>query len=391
MRLKRIFLTLTVILGLSITLLGCEYDPSLYQKTASDNGLTTGVVLENTIIRSGPGEEYEEVEYLSVGEVVIITGDIEDGYYPVNYDDYAFGYVAETCLEIHEPVTPGDESQADNVITAITIDDVNIRRGPGQNYELIENVGPGTVLTIIGEQENGYYPVDYNGEIGYAHHNFIEINESSVSADPGADTVLIATVIDDINIRRGPGQNYELIESLGPGAVLTIIGEEENGYYPVDYNGEVGYAHHNFIEITEQPVAVQTETIVDAPITVDNNEAFAEVLSITNENDERIAQFFRSHIGDEIEFDGYIAYLDNHGSWSSRYDVLVNVGDNDYVGGPLFHFTDVSFVYDMHFDENTPDMVGMYDEFRFTAVIVSFDEQTRLIELDPISTVYRGS
>ena len=316
MRTKKPMILLSLLMSAIFLISGCDYDPSLYQNLTSDKGITTGVVLENTIIRSGPGEDYDEVEHLAAGDVVIITGEIEDGYYPVNYDDYAYGYIAEDCLEIHESEASSDESQTENVLTA--------------------------------------------------------------------------TVIDNINIRSGPGQDYELIERIGPGAVLTIVGEEENGYYPVDYNGEVGYAHHNFIEINEQPVAVQTEAPIDGPITVENSEAFAEILSLTDAFDPRIEQFVNGHIGDTIEFDGYMGDIAHHGSYNTRYDFLVCVGDNDGpVVGPYFHFTDFSYAQ-MNFDDNSPDDVYRDDEFRFTAVIVSYNETTGLLELRPVSTVYRG-
>ena len=64
--------------------------------------------------------------------------------------------------------------------------------------------------------------------------------------------------------------------------------------------------------------------------------------------------------------------------------------DKDLTVGPNFRFTDYNYTQ-MNFDDNTPDSVYANDEFRFTAQIESYNELTGLLELQPISTVYRGS
>lgn len=292
--------------------------------------------------------------------------------------------------------TAGNKGQegVEVVLTGTVIEDTAIVDAPHDDAEIVEILHEGDVVTITSEEANGYYPVEYDDSIqGYVPEIALDVQETLIEVTPSEENVLTATVIDNINIRRGPGQDYELIERIGPGAVLTIVGEEENGYYPVDYNGEIGYAHHNFIEINEQPQAVQTdsEAPVDGPITVDNNETFAEILTLTDPFDDRIAQFANSHIGDTIEFDGYMGDIAPHGTYTTRYDFLVCVGDSDDPAvGPNFHFTDFSYS-DMHFDNNSPDDVYRNDEFRFTAEILSFNETTGLFELRPVSTVYRGS
>ena len=52
-----------------------------------------------------------------------------------------------------------------------------------------------------------------------------------------------------LNIRSGPGKNYEVIASAQNGASVTILGEE-NGFYKVKYSGEkTGYVSKDYVSV----------------------------------------------------------------------------------------------------------------------------------------------
>ncbi len=52
-----------------------------------------------------------------------------------------------------------------------------------------------------------------------------------------------------LNIRSGPGKNYEVIASAKNGATVTILGEE-NGFYKVKYSGEkTGYVSKDYVSV----------------------------------------------------------------------------------------------------------------------------------------------
>lgn len=292
-------------------------------------------------------------------------------------------------------VTIDDES---DVVTAFVIESTEIRREPNEESEVVGVIVSGDAVIILGEPENGYYPVysdDYT--TGYVLESCLEINGSAAGSAAGSsgESRITATVIDNINIRRGPGQEYELIERIGPGPELVVVGEMENGYYPVEYNGEIGYAHHNFVVINEQIIeetgASEEAEPADGVITVENSEEFAGIMAIPDPYDSRIGDYISRHIGDEIQFDGYIAIRELRVGSTTRFDILVQGGDDDdSAAGPLFHYTDVNLTSDMRFDDNTPDNLNNGDRFTFTAEVLSYNEMTGLVELDPVSTVYRG-
>lgn len=52
-----------------------------------------------------------------------------------------------------------------------------------------------------------------------------------------------------LNIRSGPGSNYEKIASAANGSTVTVL-EDCGGWYKIDYgNGKVGYASSSFIKL----------------------------------------------------------------------------------------------------------------------------------------------
>lgn len=53
-----------------------------------------------------------------------------------------------------------------------------------------------------------------------------------------------------LNIRSGPGSNYEKIASAANGANVTVLEDCGNGWYKIDYgNGKIGYASSSFIKL----------------------------------------------------------------------------------------------------------------------------------------------
>jgi len=53
-----------------------------------------------------------------------------------------------------------------------------------------------------------------------------------------------------LNIRSGPGSNYEKIASADNGAEVTILEDTGTGWYKIDYgNGKVGYVSSDYVKV----------------------------------------------------------------------------------------------------------------------------------------------
>lgn len=118
-------------------------------------------------------------------------------------------------------------------------------------------------------------------------------------------------------------------------------------------------------------------------LTIDNCPELAAILSNKAEIDESYSSFASKYKGRIIEFDGRIDYCTKHEDYNTRFDYLVSAGDYEpnHQIGPTFKFEDVNY-YDLNTNLDTVS-VGL--NVRITAKVVSFDSNSGLFYLEPVS------
>jgi len=59
-----------------------------------------------------------------------------------------------------------------------------------------------------------------------------------------------ATVGDStLNVRSGPGKEYDAIGRVSPGDTLTVTGETDNSWYQIDFSGKEGYVFSDYVTL----------------------------------------------------------------------------------------------------------------------------------------------
>ncbi len=84
------------------------------------------------------------------------------------------------------PVTALADNEA--AITKMTaqgeiISDVNVRKGPGTDYEKIGTVREGDIVTVTGQSHDGWYRIEYQGAEGFIYGQYMTVI-SAVSEEP---------------------------------------------------------------------------------------------------------------------------------------------------------------------------------------------------------------
>ena len=126
-------------------------------------------------------------------------------------------------------------------------------------------------------------------------------------------------------------------------------------------------------------------------LTVENCEDLANILAMKAEIDDAYANFASEYKSKTIEFDGRIDYVVNHDDYDTRYDILVSAGDYnpDMQIGPTFKFEDVA-AYDLNLQTLfLEEEINVGKNVRITAEVESFNSDTGIFLLDPVSVVAR--
>lgn len=146
--------------------------------------------------------------------------------------------------------------------------DMNVRSGPGTDAERIGGATAGEEYVITGRSEDGeWWQIDYNGETGWIYASFVlaanaesvpiagvSTDETGPSEGTGQESeVGKATIIEDVNVRRGPSAEEERIGGAFAGQEYVITGKNESGdWLRIDFEGQNGWVIGAYVTATNQ-------------------------------------------------------------------------------------------------------------------------------------------
>ena len=111
----------------------------------------------------------------------------------------------------------------------------NIRSGPGTNYEVLWQVEKYTPLQILDTDKSGtwYYIKDFEGSIGWISKNLMS----------KIDAVITKPREDRVNIRSGPGTDYDVIFKAIKGVPFKVLERKGNWIHLQHADGDKGWIH----------------------------------------------------------------------------------------------------------------------------------------------------
>jgi endonuclease YncB( thermonuclease family) len=110
----------------------------------------------------------------------------------------------------------GSGASGNQVAQAVAISDVNLRAGSSTDTAILVAVVEGSTVTVLGEPENGFFPIDFAGQQGWVFGDFL-----SMSGPP--DSALAAPVV-DIAASQAAADALDL--EVGPDAAIPSGGVE---------------------------------------------------------------------------------------------------------------------------------------------------------------------
>lgn len=287
--------------------------PTLPVQSGNDAAVGTGTLTGDQVsLRSGPGTGYTRLARLAKGEKVEVYGKIGE-WYKVKYKEYE-GYISDAYIKFEAAATPtvsptpestsggtgdfennGGNNNTDTPIVSgptpyaygqLTGDQVNFRAGAGTGFAVLAKLKKDVYIELY-KKEGDWYYAGYNGILGFVSADYVkEVDvyiiggNTNPSPTPTVSPSTSPTVSNSpaqsagkeiekgvltaggVNFRTGPGTGYtsmlKLTKSTGA-YIFSTVGE----WYYVNINGQYGYVHKDYINITGKVYYYTNGSIVD--------------------------------------------------------------------------------------------------------------------------------
>ncbi|ALX48177.1 N-acetylmuramoyl-L-alanine amidase [Lentibacillus amyloliquefaciens] len=112
----------------------------------------------------------------------------------------------------------------------ITTDNLNVRAGPGTNFDRIGQVHTGEKLPIRSQSED-WIEIEFdNSRSGWVSAEFVTIESDTDSASPANNPSERTITInkDNTHLRKGPSSSHDITNYASSGEEFTVINENEN-------------------------------------------------------------------------------------------------------------------------------------------------------------------
>ncbi len=174
-------------------------------------------------------------------------------------------------------------AQAEFYAKVYNADSLNVRSGPGSEYAWIASLPRDAQVRVIGESGNWYQVTTLDGGItGYMSKNYLlPVNASwntpapaipigggytDYSAPTYSTSFGVVKDTESLNVRSGPGTEYNWLSSLSRGDWVEITGDSGNWYRVTVCNtGLNGYVSKNYINVWSGGSAGGSMAVVQNP------------------------------------------------------------------------------------------------------------------------------
>ncbi len=129
----------------------------------------------------------------------------------------------------------------------VTAKKANIRSGSSTKYDIIGSQRRGDTVNIY-RKEGNWYRVFYDGhDVAYMYDTLVKIDEGCNIEESAPKTQTGYVSAAKLNVRSGPGTEYENIGVLYFGTTIDIVSKEKN-WYKIRYQDDFAYVHVSHVE-----------------------------------------------------------------------------------------------------------------------------------------------
>ncbi len=210
-----------------------------------------------TILRAGPGTDYDRLARIGYGTPVTVLGLRPDGWYHVQVDDQV-GYMSETVLSGSFSFDHGMDSDHPAVSSQLSTNEsmhyintrstggvLNLRKSASTSAKLLGRFYTGTPVIVLSYTRTGWAYVRIGQTEGYMDADYLA---STQPTQCGVKRIIRNKRANGLNLRSTPSTGGEIITFVSNYSQVTVLGELNDGWCFVLYDGIQGYMLGNSLE-----------------------------------------------------------------------------------------------------------------------------------------------
>ncbi len=211
-------------------------------------------------LRSAPGMYGAIIGGAKYGSAVRVLSDQNwNFWYHVRLNNGQTGYMYKAYLRYGYTTTATTTTTTATTTTltaasgkAVSNHAVNLRTGPGYNFNVITLMPINTTVTLLGKSGQWYYVQTAGGQKGYMLASLLNTKTGTATATATVTVTMSKSAYTNhkVNMRTGASTNYGIITTVNAGEWLTVIGSY-GSWYKVRYNGQTGWMVKTHVNIVE--------------------------------------------------------------------------------------------------------------------------------------------
>lgn len=190
-------------------------------------------------------------------------------------DELSFGEPSASPNATVEPPAEDDEDDEANEGWVIVTDaplGLNVRSGPGTDFDVVAQIETGTVVAATGaiHEATGWVEVALGDASGWVTPGYVQAtappaaNTAFGSATPTplpTPTPLVAPILEvsgvplGLNLRSGPATTYPVVSEIETGSIVVTSGRtrstDDGEWTEIEHNGLTGWVYSAFLIPTD--------------------------------------------------------------------------------------------------------------------------------------------
>lgn len=183
---------------------------------------------------------------------------------------------------------------------------LNIRSGPGTDYESVGTADTGETYSII-QQKDGWVEIEIQNGTGWVAEEFITVSKSSNGTEE-TNVSSITIQYENTQVREGPSTDYDIIHFAKKGTEYEVLSQNDE-WYEIAANDHTGYILEDLV--TEPKEANNKNVFENKTIIIDAGHGGRDVgaIGVTETYEKNFAYLTAHELEQELQYLGADVFL----------------------------------------------------------------------------------